>query len=62
MRILMVTNKVKTYALGFQNVLEPLERLGHNVIWAADFSQFVADKSVIPCRIEEGFPHIQCRF
>lgn len=53
MRILMVTNKVKTYALGFQNVLEPLERLGHNVIWAADFSQFVADKSVIPCRIEQ---------
>ena len=49
----MVTNKVKTYALGFQNVLEPLGQLGHEVIWAADFSQFVADKSVIPCQIEQ---------
>mgnify|MGYP000740912800 CR=1 FL=1 len=29
MKILMVTNKVKTYALGFQNVLEPLGQLGH---------------------------------
>lgn len=53
MKILMVTNKVKTYALGFQNVLEPLWQLGHEVIWAADFSQFVADKSVIPCQIEQ---------
>ena len=53
MKILMVTNKVKTFALGFQNVLEPLEKLGHEVIWAADFSKFVADKSVIPCKIEQ---------
>lgn len=53
MRILMVTNKVKTYALGFQNALEPLEKLGHEVIWAADFSGFVADKSIIPCKIEQ---------
>lgn len=53
MRILMVTNKVKTYALGFQNVLDPLQQLGHDVIWAADFSQFVADKNVIPCQIEQ---------
>lgn len=53
MKILMVTNKVKTYALGFQNALEPLGQLGHEVIWAADFSQFVADKSAIPCQIEQ---------
>ena len=53
MKILMVTNKVKTFALGFQNVLEPLEKLGHEVIGAADFSKFVADKSVIPCKIEQ---------
>lgn len=53
MKILMVTNKVKTFALGFQNVLEPLNKLGHEVVWAADFSQFVADKSVIPCLIEQ---------
>jgi glycosyltransferase involved in cell wall biosynthesis len=49
----MVTNKVKTYALGFQNVIGPLTELGHSVVWAADFSQFVADKSVIPCPIEQ---------
>lgn len=49
----MVTNKVKTYALGFQNVLEPLSQLGHEVIWAADFSNFVSDKSIIPCVIEQ---------
>lgn len=53
MKILMVTNKVRTYALGFQNVLEPLRQLGHEVIWAADFSHFVLDKSVIPCQIEQ---------
>lgn len=53
MNVLMVTNKVKTYALGFQNVIDPLTELGHSVVWAADFSQFVADKSVIPCPIEQ---------
>lgn len=52
MNILMVTNKVKTYAFGFQNVIGPLTELGHSIVWAADFSQFVADKSVIPCTIE----------
>lgn len=53
MNVLMVTNKVKTYALGFQNVIGPLSELVHSVVWAADFSQFVADKSVIPCSIEQ---------
>lgn len=49
----MVTNKVKTYALGFQNIIEPLQQLGHDLTWAADFSKFVADKSIIPCTIEQ---------
>ena len=53
MNVLMVTNKVKTYALGFQIVIGPLTELGHSVVWAADFSQFVEDKSVIPCPIEQ---------
>lgn len=52
MRVLLITNKVKTYALGFQNVLEPLRELGHEVVWAADFSNFVGEKSSIPCVIE----------
>ena len=53
MKILMVTSRVKTYALGYQNVFEPLFKLGHDIIWAADFSGFVADKSVIPCIVEQ---------
>ena len=53
MRVLVVTNRVKTYALGFQNMFEPLLALGHEIVWAADFSGFVADKSVIPCTIEQ---------
>lgn len=50
MKILMVTNRVKTYALGFENVIAPLQQLGHEVYWAADFSNFIGDKSVIPCK------------
>lgn len=53
MKILMVTNKVKTYAVGFQNVLETVERLGHEVIWAADFSEFIGDKKEIPAICEQ---------
>lgn len=45
----MITNRVKTYALGFKNVIEPLRQLGHDVIWAADFSNFVGDISQIDC-------------
>ena len=52
MKVLLITNKVKTYALGFQNVLEPLKDLGHEVVWAADFSNFVGDKATIPCKTE----------
>ena len=50
MKILLVTNKVRAYALGFENVFKPLLLLGHEVIWAADFSDFTGDKSVIPCK------------
>lgn len=49
MKILMVTNKVLTYAPGFQNVIEPFRQLGHAVIWAADFSKFVGSVDTIPC-------------
>lgn len=52
MKVLLLTNKVKTYALGFKNVLETLNSLGHSVVWAADFSNFVGDKSIIPCSVE----------
>lgn len=50
MKVLMVTNFVRTYALGFQNVILPLQSLGHEVLWAANFKDFVGDRSSIPCR------------
>lgn len=49
MKILMVSSKVRTYALGFQNCLEPLMSLGHDVLWAADFSGFAGDPGEVPC-------------
>ena len=48
MKLLMVSNKIKTYPQLYRNIIETLEELGHDIIWAADFSSFVADKSVIP--------------
>lgn len=53
MKILMVTNKVKTYALGAKNTFEPLIKLGHDVVWAADFSAFIGNKEEIPAVIEQ---------
>ena len=51
MKVLLVSNKVKTYSLSFQNSIESLKQLGHDIVWAADFSQFIGDTSVIPCLI-----------
>ena len=53
MRLLMVSNKIKTYPQLYRNIIEPLRELGHSIVWAADFSDFVADKSVIPCVLEQ---------
>ena len=53
MRLLMVSNKIKTYPLQYRNILDTLQELGHEVVWAADFSGFAGDRSVIPCRIEQ---------
>lgn len=44
MKVLIITNKVKTYALGFQSVVEPMLELNHEVTWAADFSGFSGEK------------------
>lgn len=43
MKLLVITNKVKAYSLGFQNMFEVLLSLGHDVIWAANFKYFVGD-------------------
>ena len=53
MKILMVSNKVITYSLGAQNSIEPLKRLGAEIVWAADFSRFHGDISAIPCITEQ---------
>ena len=53
MKVLMITNKVKTYALGFRNMVEPLTSLGHEIVWAADFSGYVGNKEEIPCKTEQ---------
>ena len=49
MRVLLVTNKVKTYPLMYRLILETLHELGHQIVWAADFSQFIGDIEEIPC-------------
>ncbi len=53
MRLLMVSNKIKTFPLQYRNILEPLSKLGHEVVWAADFSQFKGDQSEVPCTMEQ---------
>lgn len=50
MKVLMVSNKVRSYALGFQNSINPLKSLDHEIVWAADFSHFNGDISEIPCK------------
>ena len=48
MRILYISNFVKTFSLVFQNELFTLQRLGHEIEWAANFANFVGDKKTIP--------------
>ncbi len=50
MNVLIVGNRVRTYALGFQNEIIPLLSLGHKIVWAADFSNFIGDRDIIPCK------------
>ena len=50
MKILIVANRVRTYALAFQNEIIPLLSLGHDIVWAADFSDFIGDLKQIPCK------------
>lgn len=66
MKILLVTNKVRTYSLVYQNSIDPLLSLGHEIIWAADFSMFSGDKAEIPCQIRQisinTWPLKKCNF
>lgn len=51
MKVLIVANKVRTYSLAYQNEIGPLLSLGHDIIWAADFSDFIGDRSIAPCKM-----------
>ena len=44
MKILYVSNTVKTYSLAYRNELPILERLGHTLLWAANFDGFLGDR------------------
>lgn len=47
----MVSNKVRTYSLGIQNVVNVFLSLGHELIWAANFSDYIGNKEEdIPCK------------
>lgn len=50
MKVLIVGNRVRTYALAFQNEIVPLQQLGHEIIWAADFSNYIGNIKDIPCK------------
>ena len=49
--VLMITNQVKTYALGFKIAIESILKTNNKVFWAANFSNFVDDYDKIPCTI-----------
>lgn len=51
MKILMVTNKLKTYPLMYHIIIDTIHELGHEIIWTADFTQFIGDTNIIPCKI-----------
>ena len=53
MRILMLSNKIKTFPLQYKIILDALDSLGHEVVWAADFSKFVGSRSIISCITEQ---------
>ena len=53
MRILIVSNRVKTYQFAAQNYFIPLQQLGHEIYWAGDFSNYIGNTDEIPCHIRQ---------
>ena len=51
MKILLVTNRLKTYPLMYRLILDTIHELGHEIIWAADFSNFIGNTDEIPCKV-----------
>ncbi len=44
MKILYVSNTVKTYSTAYRNELPVIASLGHTVVWAANFDGFIGDR------------------
>lgn len=53
MKILFVSNTVKTYSLGYKNDFYPLIELGHSLIWAANFKEFIGNKDDVPATMKQ---------
>lgn len=53
MRVLIVSNRVKTYQFATQNYIIPLQNLGHELYWAGDFSNYIGDVNEIPCHCRQ---------
>ena len=53
MKILFVSNTVKTYSLGYKNDFYPLLELGHEIVWAANFKDFIGDKNEVPAEMKQ---------
>lgn len=52
MKILFISNFVKTYSLVFKNELETLQKMGHEITWAANFNGFIGNPDeIIPFKI-----------
>lgn len=51
MRVLFITNRVKTYNKGFHNDFDPLLELGHSIYWAANFTGFLDKKVTVPAEM-----------
>lgn len=46
MKVLYVSNSVKTYSLAYQNELPQITSLGHTLVWAANFDGFIGDRAM----------------
>lgn len=51
MKVLFITNKVKSYNLSFKNDFEPLIQLKHDIYWAANFNGFLGNKDEVPATL-----------
>ncbi len=53
MRILYISNQVFTFSKGFETLFSLLNELGHDVVWAANFTRFNGDIKSIPYKVNQ---------